>query len=108
MHDRSPKPFPWIKTIEPYLAGLQPLSNIEEMETEALRMDNCLKKLVGQAAAGYRLYFWLRSGPAVTAELRKAAAGGRARYVDRATRPSARIWPHRSHNSLTYWPITCR
>lgn len=56
------KPFPWIRTIEPYLTDLQPLSNIEEMEAEALRMDNCLKKLVGQAAAGDRMFFRLRDG----------------------------------------------
>jgi hypothetical protein len=64
-----------IKTIDPHLTDLEPLSNIEEMEAEAARMDNCLKKLVWQAAAGYRIYLRLRHGPAVTVELRKTAAG---------------------------------
>lgn len=69
------KPFPLVKAIEPYLTDLEPLSTIEGMEAEAVRMDNCLKKLVWRAAGGYGLYFRLRSGPAVTAELRKTATG---------------------------------
>jgi hypothetical protein len=62
MMDRF-KPIPLVKPIEPYLTDLEPLSTIEEMEAEAVRMDNCLKKLVWRAATGYGFTSGFEAGP---------------------------------------------
>ncbi len=73
--------FPLAELLRPHTEVLEPLTTLKTLESEGIKMQNCLARIAWSAYSGERIFFRLRAGTPTTAELVRTRAGWKAGRV---------------------------